>query len=179
MKYKVGDKVRVRKDLESGKRYGGQVFIDEMKKFRGKVVEIVRVYNGFYKIKGNEYSWTDEMLKEIRTVNERIIISTDGYHVWAKTKDNIGEARCSPEDEFDIFVGAKLALERLEEQCKPYAWLKNGTKFYYPSLTRDTLYDNLQYNGDELDEKLKNLDLIFKTKEEAIEAAKKMLAVLK
>ena len=31
--------------------------------------------------------------------------------VFARSGDMFGEARCSPEDEFDFFVGAKLALE--------------------------------------------------------------------
>ena len=173
MKYKVRDKVRVRKDLELGEGYGGEVFVDTMEKFKGKVVEIVRVYNGFYKIKGNGYRWSDEMFEEIRTVNERIIISTDGYHVWAKTKDNIGEARCSPEDEFDIFVGAKLALERLEEKCKPYGWLKKKGTYFSPCLDNYDMCASFVYMDSNFDKRMKERGLVFATIEEAIEAQKR------
>ena len=36
MKYKVGDKVRVRKDLEVGKDYGNHDVVEDMKKYKGK-----------------------------------------------------------------------------------------------------------------------------------------------
>ena len=41
MKYKVGDKVRVRKDLEVGKRYGSDIFVPDMKKYAGKTITLV------------------------------------------------------------------------------------------------------------------------------------------
>ena len=65
---------------------------------------------------------------------EHIDIWSNGEKVIASMGTKEGVARCSPEDEFDFFVGAKLALERLEEQCKPYAWLKDGMTYYYPTF---------------------------------------------
>jgi hypothetical protein len=58
MKYKVGDKVRIREDLEVGKIYG-RYFNKEMAKLKGKVVEIKDVGSNSYCIDG--YYWTDEM----------------------------------------------------------------------------------------------------------------------
>jgi hypothetical protein len=60
MKYKIGDKVRVREDLEAGKDYGFYCN-KEMAELKGKVVEIEDVDRGSYYIKDNLHCWTDEM----------------------------------------------------------------------------------------------------------------------
>ena len=179
MKFKIGDKVRVRDDLEVGQVYDGCEFVIEMEEFRGKIMTIEKAYCSSYHLHGGgTWHFNDEMLEDVES-GVMIKIYVDGNIVAAQKDDKVGVARCSPGDEFDIFVGAKLAIERLEEKCKPYGWLTYGIGYYYPSLTRKTLYDNLKYNGDEFDERLKNRGLIFRTREEAVEMAKKMLAVLK
>lgn len=44
MKYKVGDKVRIRKDLENGKVYGGCRFTEIMQNLCGKIARITEVH---------------------------------------------------------------------------------------------------------------------------------------
>lgn len=44
MKYKVGDKVKVRSDLKVGKDYGEHDFVHDMFKFVGKIVTIESVW---------------------------------------------------------------------------------------------------------------------------------------
>jgi hypothetical protein len=61
MKYKIGDKVRVREDLEVGKFYNKCYFNSLMAKLKGKVVEIKGVDSESYSIKEDTYYWTDEM----------------------------------------------------------------------------------------------------------------------
>ena len=51
MKYKVGDKVRVRSDLEESETYGCQAFLKQMEKYKGKLVKISEEHPGFYYIK--------------------------------------------------------------------------------------------------------------------------------
>lgn len=65
MKYKVGDKVRVRSDLEVNMDYGPQTFVREMSQYIGKVVTISETYSNRYNIKEDEdeWSWTDEMFE--------------------------------------------------------------------------------------------------------------------
>lgn len=59
MKYKVGDKVRVREDLKEAEKYGLLCAIDEM--IKKKTVTIAYVYDGYYGIKEDVFMWTDEM----------------------------------------------------------------------------------------------------------------------
>ena len=43
MKFKVGDKVRVREDLEVGKDYGDYNVVEDMEKYKGKKIIINEV----------------------------------------------------------------------------------------------------------------------------------------
>ena len=127
MKYKVGDKVRVRRDLVLGKRYGSFFVNDIMRNRRGDIAEIANVFGAMYHITGlgGSYGWTDEMLEPIR--NEKIVITTDGVTTTAKKYDGkklVREAKavCSKDDTFNFDVGAKLAMERLlEDKPKLYS----------------------------------------------------------
>ena len=63
MKYKVGDKVVNRKDLESGKYYGYCFFTDGMKKTVGAITTILIVRHSYYKLDTCEaYNFVDEMI---------------------------------------------------------------------------------------------------------------------
>ena len=67
MKYKIGDKVLVRSDLEEGKTYGDEVVMSDMLYFKGKIVTIEHVdYPNCYRIKEDpdQWHWTDEMFDE-------------------------------------------------------------------------------------------------------------------
>ena len=63
MKYKVGDKVRVRRDLEGNKGYGGWYTSEGMVKMRGEIVTIRGVGSSAYELEENDLMWTDEMLE--------------------------------------------------------------------------------------------------------------------
>jgi len=66
MKYKIGDKVTVRKDLELNKDYGTR--IDKvMKQYEGMEVTIRGAWGIFYLIKEDNgaWSWTDQMFEPV------------------------------------------------------------------------------------------------------------------
>ena len=65
MKYKVGDKVRVRKDLVCGKQYGELFARDSMCNICGETVTIDTVCDRFYRIVEYGYCWTDEMFEPV------------------------------------------------------------------------------------------------------------------
>lgn len=75
MRYKVGDKVRVMRDLETAVMYGVLCATYEM--LKEKIVTIKSVHDGYYKVVEDDYKWTDEMfegLAEELTAEEAIKI---------------------------------------------------------------------------------------------------------
>ena len=130
MKYKIGDKVRVKDNLKVGKIYfmSNTTEFDsveqEMLKFKGKEVTISSYTpTGKYHIKedGEEWCWTDEMFSGLVTSFPKVVITTDGKTTTAKMYEGkkllkAAESSCSPEDTFDFAIGAKLALERVTEK---------------------------------------------------------------
>ncbi len=75
MKFKVGDEVRVRKDLEIDETYGENIFVEEMKYLWGEIVTISKVCEaGKYRLAEDETGccWTDEMLEAVNEEVEEI-----------------------------------------------------------------------------------------------------------
>lgn len=84
MKYKVGDRARVRSDLKVGKGYGEHAFMHDMFKFRGKIVTIESVWKQGYRIEEDTYWWTDEMLEPVEEMS-----AEEAIRLYAKMcKDN-------------------------------------------------------------------------------------------
>ena len=65
MKYKIGDKVRVRKDLVPNSEYGGVCYVEFMDKFKDKECVITNMDDTSYRINNSEFWWTDEMLEPV------------------------------------------------------------------------------------------------------------------
>ena len=131
MRYKVGDKVRVRKDLVVGKNYGGYIFARSMEEFKGEIVTIESVDGDHYHIEEDKFEfkfgWVDEMLEPIKVVTN-----------WDKVKEEL-----SLED-FVKHSGICSAIHRVRkenncngmycEECKK--WLKQP--YQEPSILNDT-----------------------------------------
>lgn len=70
MKYKVGDKVKVRSDLKCEEYYGGVPFTSEMNRFKGMEFTIARVNNGGdYKVLETPYTFANEMLEPVEEMS--------------------------------------------------------------------------------------------------------------
>jgi hypothetical protein len=82
MKYKVGDKVRVRKDLAVGSCYGREDFVENMKSFIGKIVTISKVIDEEYMIleDDGDYAWTDEMFEGLANEAPSIVKRINNKH---------------------------------------------------------------------------------------------------
>lgn len=67
MKYKVGDKVRIRKDLKVNVQYGSTVFTSLMCKHKGEETIITKVLSNFYSLEVDDemWAWSEEMLEPI------------------------------------------------------------------------------------------------------------------
>lgn len=77
--YKVGDKVKIREDLEVFKKYNELFFVKEMEEYKGKIATITRVspiqrsYD--IDIDDGDWSWTDDMLKAC--INDNIVLTVE------------------------------------------------------------------------------------------------------
>ena len=63
--YKIGQRVRVRKDLNSHTLYGDLVAMNTQVRLAGKEVIIRDASGGDYLVEGNEWRWTDEMFDDL------------------------------------------------------------------------------------------------------------------
>ena len=92
MKYKVGDKVRIRKDLMIFGRYGSQTFVKQMEKYKGMPATISEVFSDTYYIKedkGENWYWTDDMFeaKDELTAEAAIKIQAEMCRSISNCKD--------------------------------------------------------------------------------------------
>lgn len=123
MKYKVGDKVRVKQDLKVYKHYGNDIFTDGMRKYKGKIYEIEKVYVDRYRFKNADYSWTDEMLEPVKdnlkepivTYNKNLGVSFIRIGNITICTNNYAISRKHPDDEFNEEIGQALAYKRYLE----------------------------------------------------------------
>lgn len=63
MRFKVGDKVKVRRDLIVGEAYGYESFVRYMENMKGKTVTIKEVCSDSYRIEETGFWWTYEMFE--------------------------------------------------------------------------------------------------------------------
>lgn len=118
MRFKAGDKVRVKKFKERPSYWNWDGKMDHL---MGKVVKIERTVNSRYVVRDskNDCDWIfrDD---DLEPVNETIVIYSKEREVIAvdKVTGDKAIARCSPADEYDFHVGAKLAFERLMNSNK-------------------------------------------------------------
>lgn len=67
MKYKIGDKARLRNDLEVGMEYGDVVFLKSMSEYKGQEVTIRRLDDsGHFLINENMFWYSKEMLENTK-----------------------------------------------------------------------------------------------------------------
>lgn len=133
MKFKVGDKVRVRGDLKNRERYHmaskkiSEVAMGPMVDLKGQIVTISGITSsGMYTVKeclllgaSIRYRWTDEMFEPVaETCDKKIVITADGMKTIARLYEGeelikTATAKCSPDDTFDFALGSNIAFIRL------------------------------------------------------------------
>jgi len=135
MKYKVGDKVKVREDLVVGHSYGTDSFMSEMCDMRGKVVTIEHISDSTHNPtwEADEYQieeqadwwWTDEMFEGLyigtalpapkisksllRQLGINKVVFDHVTTIVILDDGSLGKSTASEEDEFDWWVGFTVA----------------------------------------------------------------------
>ena len=91
MKYNVGDRVKIKEDLEYDEIYGGVYVTDTMLKYRGEVAEIAEVNSNFndrYILKDCGIYWFHkDMLEPINDSDDYISKGRDDSIFTEKTKE--------------------------------------------------------------------------------------------
>ena len=117
MKYKVGDKVRVRKDLEPGNFYGRVYYSSDMNKFKAMECVVTNIYDGTYNINNSEYGFTDEMLEPVNDLLEYAL------EKLGMTKEELeDEMRIDKED-----MAKAIEMVRLNNEVETYCNLFNAS----------------------------------------------------
>ena len=120
MKYKVGDKVRVRKDLEPGNFYGRAYYSSDMNKFKAMECVVTNIYDGTYNINNSEYGFSDEMLEPVDNLLEYALEKLE------MTKEELEDEM--NEDKKDIKFIEKCMNDKSEirEYCKKFPFNCTG-----------------------------------------------------
>ena len=129
MKFKVGDRVRVSKNMVDSARY---FVTSEMEECAGKeyvVKDVIKCNSGgfVYVLDGMCWKWEEDWLEPVK----KITIERHGNKTVAKMGKKVGVAKCADDDEFDEYTGAMIALNRLFG--KEY---EDKTKFFVGQTVR-------------------------------------------
>ena len=117
MKYKIGDKVRVKKDLEPGNFYGRAYYSSDMNKFKAMECVVTNIYDGTYNINNSEYGFTDEMLEPVDDLLEYAL------EKLRMTKEELeDEMRIDKED-----MAKAIEIVRLNNEVETYCNLFNAS----------------------------------------------------
>ena len=150
MKYKIGDKVKVRKDLEPGNFYGRVYYSSDMNKFKAMECVVTNIYDGTYNINDSEYGWTDEMLEPVDDLLEYAL-------------EKLGMTKKELEDEMDkneediAFIKKCIKNENeINEYCKKFNSACNYCKVgrfkekyeEYGRISCDDVYKYLKEKGE-------------------------------
>lgn len=121
--FKVGQQVKIRKDLKVGKRYGNDTVITDMSKFFGEIVTIRSVNSLGFRIEGSFFNWTPEMVETIisqpqmaekepakSTDNMRVEFSGSATILYKYGKKYV--AKCDKDEKFDKEKGLYVCLAK-------------------------------------------------------------------
>ena len=112
-KFKIGDKVRLRDDLEEGEVYGGVSFSSSMNKLKGKELTIEGMsLKGNYEIEESYFFLSDEMLEKVNDVN------TDNLLEFAL--DKFGISKEELEEEYKKNKIKEQELEDMKKRCNDF-----------------------------------------------------------
>lgn len=153
-KFKVGDKVRVRKGLVADEYYGGVYCTNSMAEIGGKILTISYVENHHYGAKDDYSCWSDEMLEPAE-----------------KTLDNLRAGDFIDNEHGTRKILTKMSacylLSTYEKYTRADSWytvddLKRlGYSFVEPDVSEPTIEINgKNYKKDDIERAIKDLEVV-------------------
>ena len=114
-KFKVGDKVRLRDDLEVGRDYGGITFLRDMKDLQGKELTIDRISRqGNYILKEGRFYYSEEMLEKVNDTDDLLEFALGKLNM---TKEELRREYKNNKTEKQIVEDVEKRCEDFESYC--------------------------------------------------------------
>lgn len=155
MKYKVGDKVKVREDLIDCETYDEINYVSDMDEWKGKIVTISYANDNYYEIaednQTDKWMWSAEMFEDISDDENK-----------ARTVDVADNSK-----EFhDAFVKMiDFAKEHLtKEQFNEFVYTVCTCGIENVYITETPVYENIEHNGCVLWKRIKSIEYKVKCK---------------
>ena len=124
--FKVGDKVRLRDDLEAGKKYGGVVFLSGMKDLKGKELTIHYISDdGDYTFEEGSYCCSEEMLEKVFNDSDLLEFALNKLNI---TKEELKEEYEKNKIDKQVIEDMKKRSDDMENYC--YDRLCSTCKIY-------------------------------------------------
>lgn len=120
LKFKVGDRVRVKSlewyNDEPKNMYGeiylnGLSFSENMKKYCGEILTIIKIVEDCYILEGSEFCWQDWMLEDE-------VIIEDKKEVEQLNKNNMETKEMTKEEVYEYLNNTKILCTSVEETSK-------------------------------------------------------------
>ena len=138
-KIKVGDLVKLRDDLEDGKKYGFEYYFKNMNFKEFEPIKETLHHGEIATI--NNYHYTKEMIAEVKIpIKYETIYKREEPILDDKEKEYLGNVIRPFKDEVNALVKMSISKReyiciKLEKDC-----------VYLPYFTKDTMYKNMEVN---------------------------------
>ena len=150
MKYKVGDKVRVRKDLVLDKKYGDVLYSLDMDEFKNKECVITKVGFIAYKINNSVHWWSEEMLEPVDDLLEYAL------EKLGMTKEELENEMNRDEEDIAFVKKCIKDKDEIREYCQKFNSACNGCEIkefkdkykHYGKIDCDDVYKYLKEKGE-------------------------------
>ena len=141
MKYKVGDKVRVRKDLVPGNFYGKDYYISGMDKFKGEKCVITEIWDQSYQINNFGYWWSEEMFE---SVNDEEVLEY-ALEKLGMTKEELENEMNRDEEDIAFIKKCIKDKDEIREYCQKFNSACNGCEIKkFKNKYKDKYYGDLE-----------------------------------
>ena len=148
MKYKVGDKLRVKKDLKIDTAYfmedrsGSDCIVDDMLQFSNQVAVITHCNDTFYQINLDKgaYYWTDEMFEDLAVETQPVSKQESIPYINAAEAREMFDVNYTADKLRKIMYGAIRGLAKTQNNV-----VINASEF--PLEIRELVCKELEFKG--------------------------------